>query len=59
MKNKIFTADNEFPDCGQCDHVCDDMEYCNKCGPEYGWANYRRTEWEEEKCLRKKDTHIS
>ena len=38
----IFTADDEMPDCMACD-LCDS---CNGkyCGPEYGWAKYKRTE---------------
>lgn len=43
----IFTADDEMPDCMACD-LCDS---CNGkyCGPEYGWAKYKRTESAEEK----------
>lgn len=39
----IFTADDEEPECGQCDHICDfDCE--NLCGTEHGWWGYERTE---------------
>ena len=42
---KIYTADNEFPDCGSCDHICDDSKfYVRYCGAEHGWAGYQRTE---------------
>ena len=40
----IFTADDEMPDCMECDR-CDDCDNGKYCGPEYGWAGYRRTEW--------------
>lgn len=41
----VFTADDEMPDCLMCDK-CDGDYDCSKfCGPEYGWAGYRRTEW--------------
>ena len=40
----IFTADDEMPDCLACDY-CDDCDNGKYCGPEYGWAGYRRTEW--------------
>ena len=36
----VFTADDEMPDCLACDY-CDNG---NLCGPEYGWARYKRTE---------------
>lgn len=40
----IYTADDEMPDCLMCDK-CDGNYDCSKfCGPEYGWAGYRRTE---------------
>jgi hypothetical protein len=39
-----FTADDEMPDCGKCDHICDDFNCCDWCGPEHGWWGYRRTE---------------
>ena len=43
----VFTADDEMPDCLECDlcDYCDDGKYC---GPEYGWARYKRTERAEE-----------
>ena len=41
-----FDADDEEPDCGRCDH-CDTC--CGEeCGPEYGWAGYRRKELKED-----------
>lgn len=36
------TADDEDPDCAMCDYQCGSF-FCNICGPEYGWAWYRRT----------------
>lgn len=40
----IMTVDNEEPDCGRCDHICDDDKLCNKyCGAEHGWNLYTRT----------------
>ena len=39
----IFTADDEMPDCMECDR-CDNFDNGKCCGPEYGWARYRRTE---------------
>ena len=40
-----YTADDEEPNCGNCDHVCCESDYpCKNCGPEYGWAYYTRTE---------------
>ena len=49
MSKLIFTADDEEPKCGCCDHCWSDYKtFCEKCGPEYWWANYRRTEIIEE-----------
>ena len=39
-----YTADNEMPDCGHCDHICDDFKCEKFCGSEHGWWGYRRTE---------------
>lgn len=39
-----YTADDDMPDCGRCDHVCDDFKCCDWCGSEHGWWGYRRTE---------------
>lgn len=50
MSDKVvYTADDEEPDCGQCDNCDLDGEYfCVKsCGPEHGWYGYQRTEWED------------
>lgn len=43
MNRYVFSADDEEPDCMKCDFclICDSI--CNLCGPEYGWAHYRRT----------------
>lgn len=40
----VYTADDETPDCMRCDHVCGIQERCNKCGSEYWWQHYQRTE---------------
>lgn len=55
-----YNADSEEPNCLRCDHARDKYErFCSKCGPEYWWHNYIRTEFheieitdEEEKRLR-------
>lgn len=39
----VFTADDEMPDCLACDY-CDYCDNGKLCGPEYGWARYKRTE---------------
>ena len=39
----VFTADDEMPDCMECD-LCDYCDNGKYCGPEYGWARYKRTE---------------
>lgn len=46
MKNyhKVYTADDEEPVCGMCDHFCDNFDCSNQCGPDYYWNGYRRTE---------------
>ena len=49
---KIYNADDEFPDCNQCDNMdnCDggivgkDSAFQIKCGAEHGWNGYRRFE---------------
>ena len=39
-----YTADDEMPDCLNCDN-CDSEYDCSKfCGAEHGWFGYRRTE---------------
>ena len=47
MNNEIiYTADDEYPDCGRCDHICDRYDLCcDKCGEEYWWQYYKRTEY--------------
>lgn len=44
-----YTADNEEPECGRCDHFGDDFDCCSSCGSEHGWYGYIRTELEEVK----------
>ena len=49
-----YTADDEEPDCMQCDHVCGWIwtdykgkkhDNCSEqCGAEHGWNGYKRTE---------------
>jgi hypothetical protein len=39
-----YTADHEEPDCGNCEHVCDNFPCEESCGPEHGWHGYNRTE---------------
>lgn len=41
---KEYTADDEMPDCGNCDHAYDDFECGELCGPTHSWWGYRRTE---------------
>ena len=38
-----YTADDEMPNCGKCDHICDDFNCCDWCGAEHGWWGYKRT----------------
>ena len=40
-----YTADDEMPNCGQCDHFFDDFNCERCCGAEHGWWGYCRTEW--------------
>lgn len=41
----IYTADDEMPDCLNCDR-CDLNYDCSKyCGASRGWNGYRRTEY--------------
>ena len=48
-KIRIYTADDEKPDCNKCDH-CDNDDYLcvRSYGPEHGWSGYERIEREEE-----------
>lgn len=41
MYSVHLSADDEEPDCGRCEYVCSGQDICDRCGPEYGWANYR------------------
>lgn len=45
---KIYTADDEMPDCGRCDYITGDFDCCGRCGPEHGWGGYERTETEDD-----------
>ena len=41
----IYTADDEMPDCLNCDR-CDSKYDCSRyCGAPRGWNGYRRTEY--------------
>lgn len=44
---KRYTVDDEMPDCGRCNHVCDNFKCEELCGPKHGWYGYEITEWEE------------
>lgn len=44
MQKYIYTADEEEPICERCDNFDASDEVCRKCGPEYWWARYSRTE---------------
>ena len=39
-----YSADDEMPDCGRCDHFDDNFDCSESCGAEHGWYGYRRTE---------------
>lgn len=39
----IWTADDEYPDCGVCDNQ-DCYGRCENCGAEFGWRYYEREE---------------
>lgn len=41
LRKYYKTADNEEPDCRACDYQCNGC-FCDRCGPEYGWAWYKR-----------------
>lgn len=44
MASVVYTADDEEPDCGQCDNICGTDEFCTKCcGAEHYWNGYSRT----------------
>lgn len=57
MRKYVYTADDEFPDCMQCDNVNHDFvmvngvkkDYCSEyCGAEKAWSRYTRTEYIKE-----------
>lgn len=48
LRKYYKTADDEEPDCGACDHW-GDGSLCDKCGPEYAWAWYKRALSPEER----------
>lgn len=40
----IHTAEDEDPDCNECDHACDNFDCNGSCRPEHGWYGYSRAE---------------
>lgn len=45
-KKIVYTADDEEPNCGRCDHVVDNDKWCMKhCGGANSWNGYERTEY--------------
>lgn len=41
---KVYTADDEEPDCNRCDNCNCSDEFCSEnCGPEHFWNCYFRT----------------
>lgn len=44
-RNIIYTADDEMPDCLQCDRCTSDFDCCEYCGAEHGWWGYKRTQY--------------
>ena len=39
---KVYTADDEEPNCNRCDNMDASDEFCDKCGSEF-WSGYKRT----------------
>ena len=39
---KVYTADEEEPNCNRCDHMDASDEFCDKCVYEF-WSGYKRT----------------
>lgn len=60
MRKYKYTADDEYPDCGRCNHINDSEDLCVKwCGAEHGWSRYERTEYvKEQEDLRRVCTEI-
>lgn len=56
MKEIVYTADDEEPDCNKCCH-CDYDDYlCIKqCGSEHSWNRYERIECVSDENEFKKD----
>jgi hypothetical protein len=43
-----YTADDEVPSCGRCEHINDSDEWCmQNCGRTNGWSGYLRYEYDE------------
>lgn len=45
---EIYTADDEEPMCGRCDHFADNFDCSGLCGSEHAWNGYKRVEITEE-----------
>ena len=43
FKTEKFTAEDEEPNCENCDHCCNDFDCSAKCGADNWWAGYIRT----------------
>lgn len=56
MQTIEYTANDEMPECGQCDHFdgSDGFKCEEWCGPEHGWFGYMRTEIIKNKKVDKK-----
>lgn len=47
-KKIVYTADDEEPNCGRCDHINDSDKWCMEyCGGANSWNRYERTEYLE------------
>lgn len=44
LKEVIYTADDEEPNCNRCDHIECGYPCIHRCGPEHGWYGYKRSE---------------
>ena len=43
-KVRVYTADDEEPDCMTCDNMCAPDKFCTNCGKTF-WSGYKRTEF--------------
>lgn len=45
----VYTADDEEPNCGRCDHLVDNDKLCiEHCSGANSWYGYQRTEYLED-----------